>query len=147
MLKKSVVVKVYDVYKDGELMMTGTRRAIIDALEMPPISLANYSRRPYRGHYIFKDTGRTEKIKIEDVMSEERKKPKNKKDGRTYDEVLGYLFRHLFRDGVVNLSRDDPERYLEDLAEMGLDVEYRPAFYRDERGKKVEKYYILKVKK
>lgn len=146
MLKKTAMVKVYECYDNGKLLMTGTRRKFLEMFDMPEgISLANYRRNKYKGRYYFIPTG--QKIKEELPSLEVRTKKEEKRKSVKHDEILDYLFKHLFRDGTTILRRDNPENYLEELAEMGLDVEYRETWGHDENGKRTVKYYVLKVKK
>ena len=144
MLKKTAMVKVYKCYDRGKYLTTGTRRKFLEMLDMPEgISLANYRLNRYRGRYHFEPTG--EKIKEELPSLDARAKRIEKQKGIDHEQILDYLFKHLFRDGVTCLKRDDPENYLEELAEMGLDVEYRETWGHDENGKRTNKYYVLKV--
>lgn len=147
MIKKKAAVKVYRVYKGDELIMTASRRKIMTALDMPEgISFKYYRHRRYRKVYRFEPTGEVEMMEMAEIAVQKKKKEKEKKiAGRTHEETLDYLYRHLLpapHTTVLNI-KEDPEDYLKELKEKGINVTYekRPDMC---GGKRIGYFWVLK---
>ena len=139
--QRAVTGRQYEVWKDDEYLFTADRNGIMDRLGIfftgSPSSYA-FSNSKLQGYTI--------KIPGED-MDDRTTTPKPRT--KRYQNHLEYLVKHLTEYGNT-VSKRDPEPWLEELKQMGLEcnVKKRKDKYEGKGRTKVKDiFYILELKK
>lgn len=137
--QRAVTGRQYEVWKDNVYLFTADRNGIMDRLGIfftgSPSSYA-FSNSKLQGYTI--------KIPGNDM----EKTADNKTKTRKYKNHLNYLVKHLTEYGNT-VSVKDPEPWLEELKQMGLECNVRKRKDKHEgmgRTKAKDIFYILELK-
>lgn len=129
---------IYRLFDDEHTVLEGTIDEIAEFLGIEYVAnIYSYMCRNVRIHGKYK----VEKIGVKQKIIEEKPKPISKKQSK-----IDYLEKHL-REYGNTVSRDKPDKYLEELRQRGLNCTYRKvAEYSEGLSKIISHYYIVEVK-
>lgn len=147
------MTKVYNVYevhdKNGNFVIRGISRDLIPYLDnASPNLMSVYSRngglmnRKWFITKIGQITVRDGEDTPELIKSELAKLSKPQEE--TDEEVMAYLIKHLRKFGNTNLN-ECPERYIDKLAEEGLNCKYRRVKGIKYYGGHIDPFYVIEV--